>query len=54
MRMLKRSPGQSVLEYTLLITLAALALAGAFGYIRSALAHRMKTGADGIGHGMLY
>ena len=54
MNLVRRSSGQSAVEYVLLIVLAALALAGAFGYIRSALTHRMKSGADGIGHGMLY
>ena len=54
MRLVRSVRGQSVVEYTLVIVLAALALTAVFGYVRSALAHRMKTGADGIGHGMLY
>ena len=49
-----RPGGQSLVEYTLHIVLAVAALAGMFGYVRSALSHRMKSGADGVGQGLLY
>jgi hypothetical protein len=41
-------------EHAILVVMAAAALAGIFAYVRSAVSHRMKTGADGIGHGMRY
>ncbi len=46
--------GQSVVEYAVLVVAVAAALVGMYGYLRSSLAHRMKGGADGIGHGLLY
>lgn len=46
--------GQSSIEHVILIVMAAAALIGMFGYIRSALSHRMKSGADGIGQGLQY
>ena len=55
MRRLLRSPrGQSIVEYAILITVAAAALTAMLAYVRSATMHRMKTGADGMGHGVLY
>lgn len=49
-----RDRGQSMIESVLLFVLAAAALAGMFSYIRSAMAHRIKSGADGVGQGLLY
>lgn len=49
-----RGRGQSAIEYAILIVAAAAALTWMFGYIRSALTHRLKSGADGVGHGMRY
>lgn len=46
--------GQSMVESALLLALVAVALVGMFGYIRSSVAHRMKTSADGISQGRLY
>ena len=46
--------GQSVIEYVVLIVAAAAALAAMFGYIRSSMSHRFKSGADGIGQGLQY
>ena len=46
--------GQSSIESAILIVMAAAALVGMFAYIRSALSHRMKSGADGIGQGLRY
>jgi Flp pilus assembly pilin Flp len=54
MRRVRRVRGQSAIEYVVLVVLAAAALAGMFGYIRSALSHRLKSGADGVGQGLLY
>ena len=54
MRLMRRSRGQSSVEQALLVVLSAAALAGVFGYIRSSAAYNMKSGADGVGSGMLY
>lgn len=43
-----------MVEYCLLALLAAAAFAAMFGYLRSALSHQMKSGSDGIGHGLQY
>ena len=53
-RMWGRRGGQSSIEHVILIVMAAAALIGMFAYIRSALSHRMKSGADGIGQGLQY
>lgn len=50
----RRGRGQSSIEYVLLTVLAAAALASMFSYIRSAASHRFKSGADSMGHGLLY
>ena len=50
----RRIRGQSAIEAAILLILAAAALMGMFGYVRSALSHQMKNGADGVGHGLLY
>ncbi len=49
-----RYRGQSVIEYVVLIVAAAAALAAMFGFLRSSVTHRFKSGADGIGQGLLY
>ena len=49
-----RRRGQSSIEYVLLTVLAAAALVSMFSYIRSAASHRMKSGSDSMGHGLLY
>ena len=46
--------GQSSVEYTILTVAAVVALIAMFDYVQFALCHRLKTGADGIGQGMLY
>jgi Flp pilus assembly pilin Flp len=46
--------GQSSIENAILIVLAAVALVGMWGHIRSAISGRMKSGADGIGQGLRY
>ena len=46
--------GQSTIEYALLVILAISALVSIFGYVRNALSHQMKSGVDGMGHGMRY
>lgn len=46
--------GQTTVEYAVLLTVVAMALITMFTYIRSAMAHRMKSGVDGMGRGMLY
>jgi hypothetical protein len=46
--------GQSAMEMAILLVLAAAALAWMFPYVRSAVSHHFKGGADGIGHGLLY
>lgn len=46
--------GQTALEYVVLIIAAAVAITTFFGFIRNAMSHRYKTGADGIGHGLRY
>lgn len=43
-----------MIEAALLIVVAAAALVAMFGYIRSTFMHQMKSGADGIGQGLLY
>lgn len=50
----RRSRGQVTIEQALLFVLAAATLIGMFSYIRGALSHRMKSGADGVGQGLLY
>lgn len=50
----RRTGGQSSVEQMLLFVVAAMALVGMFAFMRSAFSHRMKTGADGIGQGLLY
>lgn len=52
--MTSRMRGQSAIEHVLLIVLAAAALVSVFAHIRSAASHRMKSGADSMGHGLLY
>lgn len=52
--MTTRRQGQSLVEYVTVIIALVAALVWMFPYIRSALTHRYKTGADGIGHGMLF
>ncbi len=54
MRCAGRRQGQSAIEGVILFVLAVAALTGMFGYIRSAISHHMKSGADGVGQGMLY
>ncbi len=49
-----RSRGQTLVEYAILIALTAATLTAMYGFIRSSLSHKLKTGADGIGQGMLY
>lgn len=51
---MNRLHGQSAIEYVVLIIAAAVALTVFFGFIRNAMSHRYKTGADGVGHGMRY
>ena len=46
--------GQSMVEGILLLVLAGTALAFMFSFMRSAISHRMKNGADGVGQGLLY
>ncbi len=46
--------GQSGIEHVVLMVAVAAALVWMFSYIRSAFAHRMKSGSDGVGQGMLY
>lgn len=46
--------GQTSIEHVILIVMAAAAFISMFGYVRSALSHRMKSGADGIGQGLRY
>ena len=46
--------GQSALEYVMLTVMAAAALVSMFSFIRSASSHRLKSGADSMGHGLLY
>jgi len=46
--------GQTTVEYAVLLTVVAMALITMFTYIRSAMAHRMKSGVDAVGKGMLY
>ncbi len=46
--------GQSIIEYTILIVTAAVALSVFFGFMRNAMSYRYKSGADGISHGMRY
>jgi len=50
----RQRQGQAGIEHVILFVAAAAALIWMFGYIRSAFAHRMKSGADGVGQGMLY
>ena len=49
-----RRRGQSLIEYVLLIILAAGVAGFMFGYLRDSLSHHTKSGADGIGHGLQY
>lgn len=49
-----RRTGQSTIEYAILIAMAAVAMAGMFGFIRNAVSHHYKVGADGFGHGLRY
>jgi len=51
---LRRRRGQSSLEYVILTVMAAAALVSMFSYVRSAASHRLKSGADSMGHGLLY
>ena len=46
--------GQSALEYAILMVVIAAALVGMFSYIRSAMSSQVKSGADGIGKGLVY
>ena len=48
-----RGRGQSVVEYVALIIGVAAALTWMFGYLRSAFSHHLKSGADGLTHGMV-
>lgn len=41
-------------EQALLFVLAAAALVGMFSFVRGGLSHRLKSGADGVGQGLLY
>jgi hypothetical protein len=43
-----------MVEYAVLMVAAAAALAFTFAYVRSAIAHHFKSGADGIGHGVTF
>lgn len=52
--MRRQRAGQSTIEYALLVILAISALTAIFGYVRNALSHQMKSGVDGMGHGMRY
>ena len=45
---------QTAVEYVLLTIAAAAALAYMFSYVRSAASGRLKSGADSVGHGLLY
>jgi hypothetical protein len=54
MTQMRRCGGQSSIEQTILIVMVAAALVSMFAYIRSAVSHRMKSGADGIGQGLQY
>lgn len=46
--------GQSLIEYGILILVAATSILFFFSFIRSAMSHRMKSGSDAFGHGMVY
>ena len=50
----RRSRGQALIEFGILITVVAIALMAMFGFIRKAISHKMKSGADGVGQGMLF
>lgn len=50
----RRTRGQSMVEYVVLFVCAMGALVAMFGYVRSAFSHRLKSGADGMGQGLLY
>ena len=41
-------------EVALLLAIASLAAFAMLGYVRSASMSEIKSGADGIGHGLLY
>ena len=41
-------------EAALLLAVATAAAVVMLGYVRSASVHEIKSGADGIGHGLLY
>jgi uncharacterized membrane-anchored protein len=46
--------GQSTVETALLLAVVGLALVAFFGFIRNAMSHRIKVGADAFGHGLQY
>ena len=46
--------GQSIIETSLLMLVVVLALVTMFGFLRNAVSHRLKGGADTFGHGLLY
>ena len=46
--------GQSLIEFTVLVIAVVAALVFMMPYARSAIMHRMKSGASGFGQGMLF
>jgi hypothetical protein len=51
---MKQRAGQSVVEYSILIVVTALALTLIFSFLRAAMSHRVKAGADAFGHGLIF
>jgi len=49
-----RRRGQSLLEYAILLFAIAAAFVTIFGYARSTFMGGLKSGSDGVGHGMRY
>ena len=48
------SHGQTSIEQVVLLIVVASALVAMFTYMTSAFSYRVKSSADGIGHGALY
>ena len=49
-----RARGQSSVEFAMIFTMVALAVVAMFGFVRNAVSHRFKGGADTYGRGLLY
>ncbi len=46
--------GQAMVETALLLVVVVAALVTFFSFIRASVSHRLKLGADTLGHGLLW